>query len=220
MGTAANSLIGRKGLKEHILVSFMISSILLNPNLLMLTFSLGAGIALFRLFSAVLAGFLAGTLVRLLFRKKNFFNFDSFNAESKEINKKGFFININKMVLITFPYLLAGIIITALSDRYIPKGAVVSLFGENKGLGVLMAAALGVPVYVCGGGTIPLIGLWLDKGMSPGSAIAFMFTGPATKLNNLSAVKIILGIKNFLFYIAFNILFAVIMGYAADWLLT
>lgn len=81
-----------------------------------------------------------------------------------------------------------------------------------------MAASLGIPVYVCGGGTIPLLLAWLDAGMSPGSAVAFMITGPATKITNLSAVKIILGIRNFSFYIAFNIIFAIMTGVIVDML--
>ena len=65
---------------------------------------------------------------------------------------------------------------------------------------------------VCGGGTIPLISEWLKAGMSMGSAAAFMLSGPATKLTNLSALKIILGAKNFILYIVFSIIFSIITG--------
>lgn len=105
---------------------------------------------------------------------------------------------------------------TALFDRYFPKAFIYGLFGPNAGFGILLAASLGIPVYVCGGGTIPLIREWMNAGMSPGSALAFMITGPATKLTNLSAVKIILGVRNFSLYIAFNIIFAVAAGVIAD----
>ena len=54
---------------------------------------------------------------------------------------------------------------------------VSGLFGKNEGFGVLMAATIGVPLYMCGGGTIPLLQQWLVDGMSPGSAAAFMITG-------------------------------------------
>jgi uncharacterized membrane protein YraQ (UPF0718 family) len=65
-----------------------------------------------------------------------------------------------------------------------------------------------VPLYACGGGTIPLISAWLANGMSIGSAAAFMISGPATKITNLGALKIILGIKRFIIYIIFSIVFA------------
>lgn len=37
------------------------------------------------------------------------------------------------------------------------RKGVWELFGEGQGFGVLMAATIGVPLYACGGGTIPLL---------------------------------------------------------------
>jgi uncharacterized membrane protein YraQ (UPF0718 family) len=81
-----------------------------------------------------------------------------------------------------------------------------------------MAATIGVPLYMCGGGTIPLLMGWLQNGMSMGSATAFMITGPATKITNLGAVKIVLGVKHFLFYLVFTILSALAAGFVIDYL--
>jgi uncharacterized membrane protein YraQ (UPF0718 family) len=80
-----------------------------------------------------------------------------------------------------------------------------------------MAATIGVPLYVCGGGTIPLLQQWLTSGMTMGSATSFMITGPATKITNLGAVKIVLGIKHFIFYWLFVIAFALLCGLAIDY---
>jgi uncharacterized membrane protein YraQ (UPF0718 family) len=82
-----------------------------------------------------------------------------------------------------------------------------------------MAATIGVPLYACGGGTIPLLKGWIADGMSMGSASAFMLTGPATKITNLGAMKIILGMKNFALYFAYNIAFAFICGLTVNALL-
>jgi uncharacterized membrane protein YraQ (UPF0718 family) len=79
-----------------------------------------------------------------------------------------------------------------------------------------MAATIGVPLYACGGGTIPLLQWWLGDGMSMGAACAFMITGPATKITNLGAVKIVLGLKRFLLYIAFTMVFAFVSGFLVD----
>ena len=88
----------------------------------------------------------------------------------------------------------------------------ISLFGGNEAFGVLMAAAIGVPLYACGGGTIPLLQQWLFDGMSAGSAASFMLTGPATKITNLGALKIVLGMKHFFMYLAFTVVFSFITG--------
>ena len=78
-----------------------------------------------------------------------------------------------------------------------------AFFGGNEAFGVLMAATIGVPLYACGGGTIPLLQAWLMDGMSMGSAAAFMITGPSTKITNLGALKIVLGVKHFIYYLLF-----------------
>lgn len=82
-----------------------------------------------------------------------------------------------------------------------------------------MAITIRVPIYACGGGTIPLLMEWLQQGMSIGAAIAFMITGLVTKITNLGAVKIVLGTRYFILYLVFNILFAVIAGVIVDYFL-
>ena len=82
-----------------------------------------------------------------------------------------------------------------------------------------MAATVGVPLYACGGGTIPLLQAWLMDGMSMGSAAAFMITGSSTKITNLGALKIVLGMKNFLIYLAFVMVFSFITGLAVNFLM-
>lgn len=74
------------------------------------------------------------------------------------------------------------------------------------------AATIGVPLYACGGGTIPLLQQWLWDGMSVGSAASFMLTGPSTKITNLGVLKIVLGIRRFLLYLAYVMLFSLAAG--------
>jgi uncharacterized membrane protein YraQ (UPF0718 family) len=211
---------GRKGVPQYLLAAFMVSSILINPNLLVYSFVLGVPMALIRLAACLAAGILAGILAHYFFKRNMLFRFEGFaEPEHRNHGMSGFKMlarDIRRGILKTAPYFLAGIFLTALFDRYFPKDWIVQLFGSNKGFGVLLAASLGVPVYVCGGGTIPLLKAWLEAGMSPGSALAFMITGPATKLTNLSAVKMILGMKNFILYIAFMLGWALVTGFGVD----
>lgn len=48
--------------------------------------------------------------------------------------------------------------------------------------------------------------------MRPGSAAAFLLTGPSTKITNLGALKIVLGWKHFLLYLAFVMGFSLAAG--------
>ena len=116
----------------------------------------------------------------------------------------------------TAPWLVIGLVVTVLYQRYVPSDLVTRLFGENEGFGVLMAATIGVPLYTCGGGTIPLLMDWLMQGMSMGSASAFMLTGPATKITNLGALKTVLGVKHFVLYMLYSMGFALVTGLIVD----
>jgi uncharacterized membrane protein YraQ (UPF0718 family) len=212
--------LGRKGLPEHLLAAFMVSSILMNPNLFVFSFALGAPLAVVRLLACFAAAAAAGALVRVFFRDAPLFDFRSFGEEKDAARGvpafKDYLHSLARGVLKTAPYFLGGIVLTALIDRYFPREWLEAVFLGNRGLGVVLAASVGVPAYVCGGGTIPLLEYWLGAGMSPGSAIAFMLSGPATKLTNLGAVKIILGGRNFVLYVAFCLVLAVLCGLAVD----
>lgn len=212
--------LGKKGVPHCILSAFMVSSILLNPNLLLFSFALGTPLALARLGFSLLAGVTAGALTAVFMHRKGLYQFESFEPRKKKDVPDNRLIaylqDFKRGIAKTAPYFFIGIALTALFDRYFPKDLLVNLFGSDNGLGVLFATAIGVPVYVCGGGTIPLLKSWLDMGMTPGAAMAFMISGPASKLTNLSAVKMILGFRNFLLYMVFSILFAFAAGLLTD----
>ena len=207
--------LGRKKVAPYILTSFMISSILLNPNLLILSFSLGAQIALLRFLLCIIGGVLAGFLIWLFCKGKNPLRYDKFE-EGYTKKKRTFFSDLLRNFTVTAPYFLIGILITALYDVFFPKEWMTAVLGGNQAFGTLFAASLSVPLYACGGGTIPLLLAWLRDGMSVGSAISFMLAGPATKFTNLSAVKILLGTKNFIIYLAYCIFFATASGLIID----
>ena len=208
----------RKGIKDDFLAAFMMSSILLNPQLIIYSTALGGALLAVRIVSCFICGIVAGLLVRLFYCKKNtFLDFSSFDEPHNHDTDPNLFLrlvkNIWRNIKATGLWFLIGIILSAIFQRYVPAESMAKLFGkENEGFGLLMAATIGVPLYVCGGGTIPLIIQWISDGMSYGSAAAFMITGPATKITNLGALKIALGAKHFAFYIAFVILFSLITG--------
>ena len=208
------------GMEDDWLAAFMMSSILLNPQLIIYSAALGPAALTIRILSSFLCGAVAGLLIRIFFRGKHFFNFSGFSGPTNRDTDPNPFLrllkNIGRNIKATGPWFLLGIVLSAVFQRYVPSELVESLFGNNRGFGVLMAATIGVPLYACGGGTIPLLIQWLADGMSLGSASAFMITGPATKITNLGALKIVLGIKNFVLYLAFSVLFSLFTGIFVD----
>ncbi|WP_330617780.1 permease [Mobilitalea sibirica] len=206
----------KKGMREDWLAAFMMSSILLNPQLLIYSAVLGKGALIIRFIACALCGILAGLCIHFFYREKKFFDFSGFEKSGNRDTDPNLLLrllkNIGRNVKATGGYLLVGIVLSVLFQRYVPTDAFVSFFGSQRKLGVFMAATIGVPLYVCGGGTIPLLAEWLHSGMSMGAATAFMISGPATKITNLGAVKIVLGTKRFILYFIYVILFAVISG--------
>lgn len=225
-----------KGIRDDFLASFMMASVLLNPQLIVYSAALGKSLLVVRVVSCFVCGIVAGLLVRVFFCKRKsrdseqnaysesisfsrhtrYFDFSHFSEPTNRDTDKNlalrFLKNIWRNIKATGLYFLLGIVLSAVFQRYVPAEAMTRFFAGNKAWGILMAATVGVPLYVCGGGTIPLLREWLSLGMSFGSATAFMITGPATKITNLGALKIALGAKNFVLYILFVILFSLVSG--------
>lgn len=206
----------QKGMRDDYLAAFMMSSVLLNPQLLIYSAALGNFALCVRFITCFVCGVVAGLMVRVFYKNKNFFNFKGFSERASHDTDPNMLMrllkNIGRNIKATGLYFLIGIMLSALFQRYVPSDAFESLFVNHKGFGLLMAATIGVPLYACGGGTIPLLQQWLASGMSMGSATAFMITGPATKITNLGALKIVFGLKSFILYIVFVMAFALVSG--------
>ena len=212
--------VSRSGMRDDWLAAFMMTSILLNPQLIIYSVALGTAALTVRIISCFLCGIAAGLLVRLFFRNKEFFDFRSFDEPKNRDTDPDIPLrlakNIGRNIRATGPMFLLGIILSAVFQRYVPQDMMARFFGGNEAWGVLMAATIGVPLYACGGGTIPLLQGWLAEGMSLGSAAAFMITGPATKITNLGALKIATGWKRFALYIAFVLAASFLSGIAVN----
>lgn len=223
----------KSGMKDDWLAAFMMSSILLNPQLIIYSAALGWTALAVRIVSSFLCGSLAGLLVRLYLHghqvdpnsqnapKQNaFFDFSGFTEpESRDVDPNlflRFLKNLGRNIKATGMWFLIGIALSAIFQRYVPAEAMTAVFGGNQAFGVLMAATVGVPLYACGGGTIPLLQAWLLDGMPMGSAAAFMITGPSTKITNLGAVKIVLGMRKFVRYFLYVMAFSFLAGVAVN----
>ena len=210
----------KQGMRHDWLAAFMMASILLNPQLIIYSAALGPAALAVRIVSCFLCGCAAGLLLWFFYRDKPFFDFSGFaEGESRDTHRNlliRYLLNLWRNVKATGRYFLFGILLSALFQRYVPQDLMVNVFGGNEAWGVLMAATIGVPLYACGGGTIPLLQQWLWEGMSLGSAAAFMLTGPATKITNLGALKIVLGLRRFLLYFAFIMGFSFLTGIAVN----
>jgi len=68
----------------------------------------------------------------------------------------------------------------------IPQAWMTALLGGSNPLSVVVAATLGIPLYVSSEGNLPLIASLMHGGMGPGPAMAFLITGAGTSIGAIS----------------------------------
>ncbi len=115
----------RQGMRDDWLAAFMMSSILLNPQLILYSTALGGTALAVRLISCILCGIAAGLAVHFFFGKKEIFNFDGFSPGKSHDTDPNLFLrflkNLGRNIRATGLYFLAGVLLSALFQRYVPE---------------------------------------------------------------------------------------------------
>ncbi|OJH38946.1 permease [Cystobacter ferrugineus] len=116
----------------------------------------------------------------------------------------------------TAPWILVGLGLAALIEPLLQAQWLSRL---PPGVDVPLFALLGVPSFVCASGATPLVAVLLHKGMSPGAALAFLLTGPATNVTTFAVMARLHGRKVTAAFAAVVALSSVGMGLALNALL-
>ena len=108
--------------------------------------------------------------------------------------------------------LLIGLVLAAFIHLVIPPD-----FGAKyiKSDWLAMPAMLlfGIPLYVCSTASIPIAASLIVKGISPGAALVFLITGPATNIATITIMSKVLGKKAVVIYVITVAVAAIIAGY-------
>ena len=78
--------------------------------------------------------------------------------------------------------LLAGIAIGGFMHGYAPEDFLVKVAGPGVWYAVPVAVAIGVPLYSNAAGVIPIVRVFMEKGMALGTALSFMMAVTALSL--------------------------------------
>lgn len=109
----------------------------------------------------------------------------------------------------TVPWILLGLVVAALASPLLEGEWINSLPAAFE---VEFFALLGMPVYVCAAGATPLVAILILKGVSPGAALAFLLTGPATNVTTFGVLSQLHGRRIALAFGALITLLAVALG--------
>jgi hypothetical protein len=72
----------------------------------------------------------------------------------------------------------------------------------DPGLGeMILMMLVGIPLYVCATASVPIAAALIAKGLSPGAALVFLMTGPATNAAGFITIWNILGRRTAVIYI-------------------
>lgn len=111
------------------------------------------------------------------------------------------------------PYFLLGMAAAAALSTFVPEGAVPRLLGGSAGPGAfLLAAMVGIPLYVCEGEEVPITFALLRAGLAQGPALTFLVGSVGTCVPTILMSRKIVGTRATAFYAAWWIAFAIGTG--------
>jgi len=121
-----------------------------------------------------------------------------------------------KQVLLYFAVFVA---IGYLINQYVPAELITRFLGKGNIFSVPLLAVVGLPLYVTGPSSLPIINVLMEGGASSGAMLAFMITGPGTSAGVIAGITMIMKKKAIALYIAYLLVGAIILGYLYDFLL-
>jgi len=89
-------------------------------------------------------------------------------------------------------YIILGIAVGAGVHGYVPENFLESLLGNDNWYGVPLAIIMGIPLYSSAVGIIPVVSVLIEKGVSLGTALAFMMSVIALSLPEIIILKKVL----------------------------
>ncbi|MFC1676960.1 SO_0444 family Cu/Zn efflux transporter [Planctomycetota bacterium] len=215
----------KHGASRGATISFLLSTPQTGVDSILVTLSLlGPIFAVFRPVIAFITGVIGGGLVNIFTSApdpEQYIRPKCSDPCCMEKEKSGKLTRGLKYGFITLPRdigkaMIVGLAIAAAITTIVPTG----FFAEYLGTGILAMVVmifLGIPVYVCATASVPIAAAMILKGLTPGAALVFLMTGPATNAASFITIWKILGRTTALTYIAVVAGCAIASGIALDY---
>lgn len=212
------------GIPIGIAFSFLIASPMINEVALILIFSVyGIKIAsiyfLSGFFISFFSGFLLGNIHAEKWVLKDILikDFSSKKNSNVQIKSKKRFGYAGKYTLLTLKkislYIVAGIAIGSVIHGYVSKDFFTKHLNFTSWYNVPVAVFLGIPFYINAAGVIPLINSLTEKGLSMGTALAFMMALTGLSLPEFFILKRFMKWKLIIIFISIVAISIIFIGY-------
>jgi uncharacterized membrane protein YraQ (UPF0718 family) len=204
------------GIPLGITFTFLISSPIVNEISLVMLFSMfGWKIALLYVLAGMTLAMVAGAIIGKLKMEKyvELYIYEIAAEQEHETvvqdDSQGFFAkiktlftreqlqertsfalrNVAETIQKVWVYLLLGIGIGAFIHGYAPQDLLIKYAGEDNLFAVPIATLIGVPLYSNAVGSLPIIEALMNKGVAPGTALAFMMAITALSLPEMILLR-------------------------------
>jgi len=203
------------GVPLGVTFSFLVSSPMVNEVAAILLLGLfGWKIALLYIASGLIIAILSGLFIGR-FKPENFLTNLSGGCSAqcggtpKNMTQKERLLYARdyawRIIKQVWPYIIIGIGLGAWIHGYVPTDFLAQYAGKDKWYAVPLAVLAGIPLYSNAAGVIPLVTALVEKGVSTGTALAFMMAVTALSLPEFLILKKIMKMK-------LLIIFATVVG--------
>jgi len=216
-----------RGASDGATASFLIATPITSVDSIAVTYAFfGWLFALFRLLASLLVALLVGLASHIASssdekRKRSVSpcqfceRFEEHRHTLSERVVKGLSYGLQKLPYEIGRWILLGIVLGGLLTVALPKETLVRYAGSGV-LPLLVMLGVGIPLYVCSTGSVPIAAALVSGGFSAGSALVFLLVGPATNLSAILALWRVLGRRFILVYLIVLFIAAFLVGYLFD----
>ncbi len=216
----------RHGATRGATTSFLLSTPQTGVDSIMVTFSLlGWVFAVFRPLVALVTGLAGGTAVTLLESNGSGTQHEETACHEECCTGdtgRSMFSRAVHYAFVTLPQdvakpLLIGLAAVGVIATFVPEDFFADALGTGI-VGICVMMLLGIPLYVCATASVPIAAALIAKGVSPGAALAFLMTGPATNAATIAVIWRIMGRRTVTVYLATVIVGALTFGLLLDYI--
>lgn len=97
--------------------------------------------------------------------------------------------------------MLVGLVIAAIISAFVPEDLLANKLLGTGIFAVVVMMLLGIPIYVCATASVPVAAVLILKGLTPGAALVFLITGPATNAAGFTTIWKSLGGRTAILYL-------------------
>ena len=102
------------------------------------------------------------------------------------------FVSVKEIVGKIWIYIIIGIAVGAGAHGFVPDDYLVRVLGSQNWYSVPLAIVVGIPLYSNAAGIIPIVSVLIEKGVSLGTALAFMMSVIGLSLPEIIILKKVL----------------------------